>query len=64
LVYDIAGDAFSIKNSRDSAVFYWRKALTLEIPKQREREAIELKYNIKSNKKRDNKKLIMRAIGI
>ena len=43
LVYDIAGDAFSIKNAQDSAVFYWQKALSLEIPKLGEREAIELK---------------------
>ncbi len=46
LAYDIAGDAFSVKNARDSAVFYWQKALSLEIPKQREREAIEKKVII------------------
>jgi len=44
LVYDIAGDAFSLKKAQDSAVFYWQKALSLEIPKQGEREAIERKY--------------------
>jgi hypothetical protein len=43
LTYDIAGDAFSVKNAQDSAVFYWQKALSLEIPKQGEREAIEKK---------------------
>ncbi len=48
LAYDIAGDAFSIKNSQDSAASYWQKALTLEIPKQGESQAIEKKLKIKN----------------
>lgn len=41
--YDIAGDAFWAREKKDSAVCYWRKALTLEIPKLGEREKIEEK---------------------
>ena len=41
--YDIAGDAFWARELKDSAVCYWKKALTLEIPKLGERENIEKK---------------------
>lgn len=47
--YDIAGDAFMARGKKDSANYYWEKALSLEIPKLAEREEIEKKRNLIKN---------------
>lgn len=47
--YDIAGDAFMARGKKDSANYYWEKALSLEIPKLAEREKIEKKRNLIKN---------------
>ena len=41
--YDLAGDAFHAKGNAEQARSNWTKALSLEIPKAAEREAIKKK---------------------
>ena len=41
--YDLAGDAFQAKGNAEQARNNWTKALSLEIPKAAEREAIKKK---------------------
>ena len=42
-VYDLAGDYCRMFGTREQAVGYWKQALTKEIPKLGERQAIEKK---------------------
>ncbi len=42
-VYNVLGDYMLAMNHHEQAVDYWQKALTLEIPRQREREEIQEK---------------------
>ena len=44
-VYALLGDYHNHFANNEKALLYWEKALTLEIPRKNEREAIETKIN-------------------